>query len=236
MLWPGWLRTPVYNPSDSKSQHIGHLLLVYFSFRLAHCTCFLQSVQRPSWLVSPILFHCLPIILGLTWQLQCVPVTKGGGQQRHHRGQRDGHRLWRGNDRELHDHGSLGELSPGGRLHPEEHFIRREVCDTDKLERGHGWDILPEGPAQTGRGESTAGSERGRLLSNLPGGNNAYIWVRRKCTDDTLTTCALSVTVWRWSWRSCRIYMTTVRGREQSWRRSSNAAGLRWRSCPGGLR
>lgn len=58
------------------------------------------------------------------------------------------------------------------------------------------------------------------------------------CKEKTenLTSVSSSVTVWRWSCRSCRYCMTAVRGREQSWRRSCSAARQSWRSCQGGLR
>lgn len=94
-------------------------------------------------------------------QLQRLPVAEGGGGGRRRGGQGDRERLGRGHDGELHDHGPVGELPPGGRLHPEEHLLRREAHDTEQLERGPRGDLLPEGPDQTGRGEGLAGPERG---------------------------------------------------------------------------
>lgn len=100
-------------------------------------------------------------------KLQCLSVTERGRRRGGNRGEGNGDWLRGGHDWELHDHGPVWELSPGGCLHPEEYFIWWEACDTDQLEWRHWGDILPEGPAEKGWGEGLTGSERGMIPSGL---------------------------------------------------------------------
>lgn len=125
----------------------------------------IRSISGPIW--GTLLYFprvkCLTASSSVVIQLQRLPVAEGGGRRRQGGG---GERPGRGPaGRELHDHGPVGELPPGGRLHPEEHLLRREAADAHRLERRHGRGLLPEGAAQAGRGEGLAGPERGEHTS-----------------------------------------------------------------------